>query len=554
MQLTPLACFSIVVGNERVEVNGDAGRHIRQSRFGTRRCSGRMRPFDQLQGRWNRQDDWKTWSLVVKRDFTIGAAWTVASGWIEQGIAAVNFLVIARLVGVENFGIAAMSFAFLFLGEFLVRDTLTEAIVERRFLEEGRLEATFFALIGFSVLVVLALGIVAYVAARAYAQPTVAPLLMAASPTVLMIGTAGVSTALLRRQLAYRTLAIRSVLGVVASGIVGITMAFHGFGAWSLVGQRLTEIGINSVMAFTAAGWMPRRWPRLADYALLRGLGPRVVLLRSLTLVIVQTPTVALGVFADPRAAGLFAFSWRVVEIVVALVVKPVQGVAQSVIAEMRRQGSATDEFFLDLTNLAAWVSFQAFVGLALIAGPLVGLLLGQDWLAAGPILAILCVPGAISGLTAIQEAYLLAMNRIETFVWASAVEAALGVVVVAFGSLYGPVPAVAAVATRAVAAFPLRTSAALTVERIALQRFVGVLMPPLLAAVVMAVPVTIWRMTVLGRVSDLVFVVSAVAIGVATVATLLFGLMPNALAQLRSFIHPDAEAAPLVGGRGPAQ
>src|SRR6185295_12656486 len=101
-----------------------------------------------------------------------------------------------------------------------------EAIVERRSLEEGRLEATFFALIGFSILVVLALAVIAYIAADAYAQPAVAPLLMAASPTVVMIATAGVSTALLRRQLAYRTLAIRSVLGVVASGIVGITMAY----------------------------------------------------------------------------------------------------------------------------------------------------------------------------------------------------------------------------------------------------------------------------------------------------------------------------------------
>ena len=83
----------------------------------------------------------------MKRDFTIGAAWSTAGGWIEQAVTAINFLVIARLVGVEAFGVAAMAFAFLFLGEFLVRDTLTESIVERRSLEDGRLEATFVALV-----------------------------------------------------------------------------------------------------------------------------------------------------------------------------------------------------------------------------------------------------------------------------------------------------------------------------------------------------------------------------------------------------------------------
>ena len=151
----------------------------------------------------------------MKRDFTVSAAWNTAGGWIEQAVTAVNFLVIARLVGVEAFGIAAMAFAFLFLGEFLVRDTLTEAIVERRSLEDGRLEATFVGLIGFSLVVVVALVVISQVAAKAYGEPTVGPLLLAASPTVLMIGAAGVSTALLRRQLAYRALAIRTVLGVM---------------------------------------------------------------------------------------------------------------------------------------------------------------------------------------------------------------------------------------------------------------------------------------------------------------------------------------------------
>ena len=298
-------------------------------------------------------------------------------------------------------------------------------------------------------------------------------------------------------------------------------------------------------MAFAAAGWAPKRWPSRADYALLRGLGPRVVLLRSMTIIIAQTPTVALGLFAEPRAAGLFAFAWRFVEIVRSLIVRPLQGVAQSVIAAMRRQHAATDQFFLDLNNLAAWISFPAFVGLAFIAGPLIEVLLGQDWRAAGVILPILCISGAVSALTGIQEAYLLAVDRIEAFVRASAFEAAIGVVIVALASQYGPVAAGGAVVVRSLAALPLRTSAALAPERISLARMVGALATPLLAAAGMAVPVALWRIAVLGRVPDVIFLFSTVAVGVATVFIFLFGLMPGALAQLRTFLHVSAERQP---------
>ena len=482
----------------------------------------------------------------MKRDFTIGATWSAAGGWIEQGVGAIIFLVVARLVGVEAFGLAAMAFAFLFLGEFLVRDTLTEAIIERRSLEDGRLEATFVALIGFSLLVALALALISHLAARAYGEPAVGRLLLAASPTVLMIGLSGVSTAQLRRKLAYRTLAIRAVLGVSAGGIVGITMALNDFGAWSLVGQRLTEVGINSLTSFTAAGWVPKHWPRRADFALLRGLGPRVVLLRSMTIIIGQTPTVALGIFAEPRAAGLFAFGWRLVEIVRSLIVRPLQSVAQSVIAAMRRQHTATDHFFLDLNNLAAWIAFPAFVGLALIADPLIEALLGHNWSAAGVLLPILCISGALSALTGIQEAYLLAVDRVGAFVRTAAFEATVGVVIVALASQYGPAAAAGAVVIRALAALPLRTSTALAPERIPASALVGALAAPLLAAVAMAVPVALWRIVVLGRVPDAIFLVSTIVIGVATVCIFLFGLMPGALARLRTFLHASAERQPV--------
>lgn len=476
----------------------------------------------------------------MKRDFTIGVAWTAAASWLEQGAGVITFLLIVRLVGAEAFGVAAMAFAFLFFGEVLVRDTITEAIVERRSLEDGRLEATFAALIGFSLAIILALCIVAKFAAILYGEPDVAPLLIIASPTVLMIGAAGVSTALLRRKLAYRALAIRSIIGVVAGGIVGIAMAVNDYGAWSLVGQRLAQAGINSAFAFKAAGWAPRRWPNRSDFALLRGLGPRVVLLRSITLVIAQTPIVALGIFAGPSAVGLFAFALRLAETVLFLIVYPLKGVAHSALAALRRQHRSTAQFYLDLTELAALGGFAAFAGLALIAEPAIKVLVGPEWLDAGAILPFLCLAGAISALTAIQEAYLLAIDRLEDFISASLIEAAVGVAIIAFASPFGPAVVGGAVALRALVILPLRTTAALAPEAIPPARLARTLVSPILAAAGMSLILGLWRVAMLGRITDVIFVASAIAVGVAAFCILLFGLMPNAVARLRTFINAE--------------
>jgi hypothetical protein len=71
----------------------------------------------------------------------------------------------------------------------------------------------------------------------------------------------------------------------------------------------------------------------------------------------------------------------------------------------------------------------------------------------------------------------------------------------------------------------------------------VASLAAPVLATAAMAVPVAWWRIVMLGRVPDAIFLVSTIIIGVAAVGILLFGLMPNSLARLRTFLHASAES-----------
>ncbi|MGJ8584734.1 MAG: oligosaccharide flippase family protein [Marinosulfonomonas sp.] len=474
----------------------------------------------------------------MKREFTIGVAWTAASNWIEQLASIIIFLWIARLIGAEAFGIASMAFAFLLLGEFLVRDTITEAIVERHEIENGRLEATFFALVGFSLVIMAALFVVSLFTTAIYGEADVAPYLMVSSPTVLLIGLGGVSTALLRRRLAYKSLAIRSVVGVIAGGLVGVAMALNGYGAWSLIGQRLAQGLVNSAFTIHAAGWMPQKIPQRQDFKLLRGLGPKVVILRSLTLIIAQTPTVALGMFSGPSAVGMFAFALRLAEIVLFLVVNPLKGVAQSALAEMRRQKRPTGQFFFDLTEVAALFCFTAFAGLALISGPVIVIMLGDEWTGAGIILPYLCLAGALSALSAMQESYLLAIDRLGPFVIATLIETVLGLAIIYWAGPFGATAVGAAVVARIVLVLPIRTRTALAPERLHWSEFIKTLTAPILATAGMGVTVIAVQKLLLPHASNYLFVAVSIIVGVLTFAAILFGAMPQLVSRLRTFLH----------------
>ena len=474
----------------------------------------------------------------MKREFSIAAAWSAAASWLEQAAAALIFFGIARIIGVENFGIASMAFAFLFLGEFLVRDTLTEAIVQRETLEPGRLEATFFVLLGFAFLITLILIGIAPIISFAYQEPEAASLLIAASPAVLLIGISGVSTALLRRRMEYKTLAIRTIVGVLAGGVVGITMAINDFGAWSLVGQRLTELGINSTLAILGAKWWPGHWPSRPEFKLIQGLGPRVVELRALMLIVTQSPVVMLGVFAEPRAAGIFSFSARLIEIILKVSVRVIQGVAQSAIAETRRRNGSTSVFFVELTEISAFAGFLSFGGLAFISTPLVQVLLGPDWAEASNVIPFLCISGAAMSLTSLQEAYLMATDQLSTYLRAIRFEALLGLAIFVTVGSFGAQAVGAGVALRALFFVPICTRAAIKPEGISGSEFISALRSPALVALTMIIALWSWREFATGLVPDWLMLLLSVFLGASVAIGLIVLLMPTTYRRLIGYIR----------------
>lgn len=473
-----------------------------------------------------------------KRHFVIGAAWTAGAAWLEQLGNFAIFVIIARLIGTEPFGLAAMSLAFVLFGEILVRETITEGVIERRQLDDGFLEATFAALVGFGVVIFAALCALAPAAAVIYGQPTVSHLILATSPTVLLIALSGVSTALLRRNMAFRSLAYRSTAGVVAGGVIGIYMAVEGYGAWSLVFQRLVMMTFNCVFTIFAAKWWPKRLPKRADFRQIGGLGPQVVVLRATTLIIAQTPAVTLGIASGPHAVALYSLAWRLVEVIVTITVSAPRSVAQSTIAAVRRKDFGTAGLFLELCEFVALVGLAAFAGFALIADPAIELIFGPEWQTTAVILPWICLAGAAAALTELQESYLMAINQSRRYVKVLVFEAAAGIALLSIASSFGVVVAAAAFGLRAAFFMPFRTSAALAPERISAWDYSRSVAAPIVAAAGMSAAVGFWRVFALGRLSDLTYLALAVLIGIVSFGAVIALATPGILARMKSFLE----------------
>ena len=409
-------------------------------------------------------------SGTIETQFSRGFAWMAAGSLVEQGTNALVFLLLARLLDPASFGLWAMAAAVLLLCEALVRETLSDYLIAVDESSEVLRNTVFWTVLGLGAALALALAAAAWPVARFYHQSQVAHILLALTPVPVLIASAAVPAALLRREMNFRALSLRAMGGMAAGGIVGVALALGGFGVWALVGQRIVQAGVNAIVAWLVEGWLPGlRFERAVIGPMLK-FGRGIVGMRAAELCVVQLPAATIGALQGPQLLGYFTIAWRLTELSSFLVTTPLRMASQSAFAAILRASSnglerSAGALLVDLTRLTSFLGFPIFAALAVLSGQVLMVLAGRGWGPSAPVLSVLAVYGAYLCTAKLYQSFVLASGRpglIAPIQWA---EVAAAVALIALFGRTGPTAAALALLAAIIVFAPLRI---LAVARIA--------------------------------------------------------------------------------------
>lgn len=340
-------------------------------------------------------------------------AWMAMGNWVEQAFNVLIFVILARLLGVEAFGLIAMAAAIVILCEFLVRETLTEYLVASPDEDPAHSNAVFYSLIAFAAVLFAGLWLASGVIAGLYQQAIVSALIQYLGISVILVALGAVPASLLRRHMKFKALAIRAVAGVICGGVVAVWMALSGYGVWALVAQRLVQVGVNTVLAWGAVSWRPQLSVQFSAVREIFGFGRSVLALRGAQIARVQVPMALIGALLGPIVLGYLSLAWRLVEIASFLVSTPMRMVSQSAFAARLREGRPARTLLIELSRLSGWIAFPAMAGMMVLSGPIITLVFGAKWAPAAPTLSIIGLIGAYLAVEMVHQSYCLAARKI---------------------------------------------------------------------------------------------------------------------------------------------
>ena len=203
---------------------------------------------------------------------------------------------------------------------------------------------------------------------------------------------------LLTKEIDFKTQLKASVLSTVASGAMAVVMAMQGFGVLSLAAQVLLGDALRVVLLWAFHAWRPLAVFSLSSLWELLPYGSRLFasgLLKAFT----EIYTLVIGRIYTPTALGLFTRARQMQQLPVDNLCSIVGRASFSVFASVQQNKAQLKRGVRKAAKGLALINFPLMVGLALIARPLVLVLLTKKWEACVPFIQLLCVGGALLSL-----------------------------------------------------------------------------------------------------------------------------------------------------------
>lgn len=350
-------------------------------------------------------------SSVVQRSVT-SFSWNLVAQVIAIGVGFVRSILLARLLQIDTFGIYAGALAVVGLASILPTLGLSGAFVHRapETRDEEHAAAVFLSLqlLATGLWLALMVGMVLLFSSG----PTRTALLVISATTALE-QTALVHNALHVRRVAHRRLALVGTIGVLATAVVTVGMAWWGFELWALLAG---EIAVAVAFAFGLMAFRPIWRPRLAwDAAIVRyylrfGLPNMAATLIENALQRVDDLFVRyrLGV----TEMGFYSRAYTFASYPRSVLSAPVALVAGGAFAELAHNREQLSKAFFRTAALLARAGFLLAGWLVLIAPEFVILLLGEKWLPMVPIFRLLSIFALLDPLRDVLSQLFIAVGQ----------------------------------------------------------------------------------------------------------------------------------------------
>jgi len=324
---------------------------------------------------------------VIKNFF-----WRIGESSGAQLVSFLVSIVLARLLAPEDYGVIALVTVFTSILQVFVDSGLGTALVQKKNADEADFSSVFY----FNILVCLTLYGGMFVAAPAiakfYDNPIYVPLVRVLSLTLVISGLKNIQQAYVYRHMIFKRFFFSTLGGTIASAILGIVMAYAGFGVWALAAQYVSNTAIDTLILWITVPWRPKKrfsWTKLKS---LLSYGWKLLVSALLDTGYTSLWNLLIGKVYSSADLSFYDQGSKYPKAIIGTISNSIDSVLLPTMSIVQDDRAQIKSMTRRSIVTSVYVMAPLMMGLAGCAEPLVSLILTDKWLPCVPYMRIFCI------------------------------------------------------------------------------------------------------------------------------------------------------------------
>jgi len=377
-------------------------------------------------------------SESMKSVVLINLFWKLMERGGTQGIQFIVQIILARLLLPEEYGIIAIVTIFITLAGIFVDSGLNTALIQKKDADKVDFSSVFWVGLALAALLYGILFIAAPFLAVFFHQPGLPEVIRILSITLFLGVFNSIQQAMIAIRMEFKKLLMGSMGSVIISGFIGVGMAYMGFGIWALVGQQISYRIIGTLILLVLVDWKPSRDFSFNRFKKLYSFGWKLLVSSLINTLYHNLRTLIIGKIYEPALLGFYDRGTSFPGYLITNINGSIQAVLFPALASCQENQERVRSMIRRSVVTSSFIIFPMMAGLAILAEPMIRVLLTDKWLPAVPFLQMAC---ASYGLWPVHTANLQAINalgRSDIFLRLEIIKMIMGLIVLAISIPFG--------------------------------------------------------------------------------------------------------------------
>ena len=367
-----------------------------------------------------------------------GLYWSFFNQFANYGMQFCVGIVMARLLSPSDYGITALPAVFMAVAYIIQNGGLSGALIRKTDLSEKDLSTAFYYSISVGIVLYVVMFFSATWIADFYNTPVLVPLIRVIALGFLWGPLGTPQNVILNRKLDFKTPTKISIISRIVSAIVGISMAFIGYGLWALVISGLLSSFLSLLMNWYVVRWIPKTGWSKDSFKYLWDYGNKMMASSLLDTLYNNIAPVFIGKFYSPAELGVYNRAQGYAMMPSQNVTGVIQGVTFPVLSKMQNDDEALAHNYRRMLKATAFIIFPIMMMLSALAHPLVIILVTAKWESCVILLQIICFSFMWYPVHAINLNLLQVKGRSDLFLRLEIIKKIVGVSILAITLPHG--------------------------------------------------------------------------------------------------------------------